>query len=211
MTALLWLLPLAYLVGSVPTGLWIVRALKGVDLRRYGSGNLGATNAARLIGWRWGIFVILLDAAKGAIGVWLTYGQSLPGSETDPLLAPALGGLAALLGHLYPLFAGFRGGKGVATAAGVTLALTPLSALVALGVFLPVLFVGRFMFLASLSGGVAYGLASLLLFPRGPIASLLAIVLPLTLLLKHRANIARFRRGEESRIGRRIRIEEEKE
>lgn len=203
--SLVLLLVLAYLAGSFPTSLLVVRWRKGVDLRDYGSGNAGATNVSRLLGWGWGSAVIAVDLLKGVLAVALLVPLLAP--ALDPLTAGGLAGLAAVIGHVFPVFAGFRGGKGVATAAGVCLALNPWPALVALAVFALVLAVFRYMFLASLSGGLAYLLSSLLVFHNRGMLALLAVVLPAALFWLHRRNIARFRRGEEQKIGVRIPVE----
>lgn len=199
------LLVLAYLAGSFPTSLLVVRWRKNVDLRDYGSGNAGATNVSRLLGWGWGITVIAVDMLKGVLAVALLP-QLFP-PFGDPLTAEALAGLACVMGHVFPVFAGFRGGKGVATAAGVCLALNPWPAVVALGVFLVVLAAMRYMFLASLAGGLAYLVSSLFVFHNTGMLAVLAVVLPAALFWLHRRNIHRFRRGEEQKIGVRIPVE----
>lgn len=203
--ALAFLLVLAYLLGSLPTSLLVVRWRLNVDLRDYGSGNAGATNVSRLLGWGWGIGVIVVDLLKGVLAVALL--PLLLNTPGDPLTTHALAGLACVLGHVFPVYAGFRGGKGVATAAGVCLALSPGPALVALGVFLVVLFLMRYMFLASLSGGAAYFVSSLFVFHNRGMLGLLAVVLPLALVWLHRRNISRFRQGLEQKIGNRIPVE----
>jgi glycerol-3-phosphate acyltransferase PlsY len=203
--SLVLLLVLAYLAGSFPTSLLVVRWRKGVDLRDYGSGNAGATNVSRLLGWGWGSAVIAVDLLKGVLAVSVLLPLLDP--PGDPVTLGGLAGLACVLGHVFPVFAGFRGGKGVATAAGVCLALNPWPAAVALAVFAGVLGGFRYMFLASLSGGLAYLLSSLLVFHDTGILAVLAVVLPAALFWLHRRNIARFRRGEEQKIGVRIPVE----
>jgi glycerol-3-phosphate acyltransferase PlsY len=185
---------IAYLAGSVPAA-YLAGAAKGVDLRRHGSGNLGATNVVRVLGARIGAAVFAVDMAKGALPV---------------LLLPAPGvwwriayGVAAILGHVRPIFLLWRGGgKGVATAAGVFLALAPIPTLVALAVFVAVVLATRYVSLASLSAAVVLPLA--LLARERALTPVLAVSLVVAAFVfwTHRANIGRLRRGEEHRFGR---------
>ncbi len=191
---------LAYLAGSIPAA-YLAGKSRGIDLRRYGSGNLGATNVVRTLGWRVGLLVFAFDVAKGAVPVLL-----LPRWATGPLspqVAAILCGVAAILGHFRPIFLRFgKGGKGVATAAGVFFALAPLPMLAALVVFAVVVLTSGYVSLGSLTAAVV--LPSLLLVTEGvrspvfQISALLAVFVFWT----HRANIRRLRRGEEYRFGR---------
>lgn len=190
----------AYLVGSIPTAYLAGRLTRGIDLREHGSGNLGATNVVRVLGAKLGAFVLLLDAAKGALPVAL-----LPGWSGVPDSLPwAIGfGLAAIAGHVRPVFLLWKGGgKGVATAGGVFLALAPIPVLIASGVWLIVLLVSGYVSLASLSAAVILPIG-LLIF-HGPVSLLFLVSVPLALFVfwTHRANIGRLRRGEEHRFGR---------
>ncbi|HNT93716.1 MAG TPA: glycerol-3-phosphate 1-O-acyltransferase PlsY, partial [Bacteroidales bacterium] len=128
---------LAYLAGSIPSAVWAGRLFHGVDVREHGSGNAGATNTVRVLGWKTGIPVLIFDLFKGWLAAMLPeFLQAAPeGSETLMILQIACG-LAAIIGHVFPLFAGFRGGKGVATTFGVLLALHPLLTLTCAGIFL---------------------------------------------------------------------------
>jgi acyl phosphate:glycerol-3-phosphate acyltransferase len=193
-------LAIAYLLGSVPFA-HLAGLAAGVDLRRHGSGNLGATNVVRVLGWKVGLPVFLLDVAKGAVPVLL-----LPGwTHASPADLWAIGfGVAAILGHVRPVFLlGKGGGKGVATAAGVFLALAPVSMMFTLGVFAVVLLTTGYVSLGSLSAAVTL-VVSLAVFQgvRSPDFAL-SLAVALFVFWTHRANIGRLRRGEEHRFGRR--------
>jgi glycerol-3-phosphate acyltransferase PlsY len=197
----------SYLLGSIPAA-YIAGKAKGVDLRKHGSGNLGATNVMRVLGTKIGLAVFLFDMAKGAAPVfffpkWLAAGGSLMG---DPVIFGILCGIAAIFGHVRPIYLGFgRGGKGVATAAGVFLALAPLQTLVTLLVFAMVLLASGYVSLGSLTGAVA--LPILLAATVGVRSPLFPISVGVALFVfwTHRANIARLRAGEEHRFGRKAR------
>jgi glycerol-3-phosphate acyltransferase PlsY len=185
---------LAYLLGSVPFAAVAAR-IKGVDLRRQGSGNLGATNAIRVLGPAIGIPVLLADILKGLLGATL-----IPSSlaVTDPGWVLA-SGVAAILGHVWPIFLAFRGGKGVATAAGVFLGLAPAATGVALALFVGVLLAGRYVSLASMVAAV--GLPVALALTDAPRLVLVAgIAVALLVLVKHRSNLGRILAGSENRV-----------
>ncbi len=189
----------SYLVGAVPFGYLVARA-RGVDILREGSGNIGATNVGRVLGRRFGILVFLLDFAKGALPVAVALSLGY-GSD----LLPVSAGLAAFLGHMFPVYLRFRGGKGVATGAGVVAVLTPLPALGALLVWLGVLCASRYVSLASIVAAIALMLLHLVLTPA-PFAADHAILTSFCLIaaglviVKHRANIGRLLRGSENRL-----------
>lgn len=197
-------LPLAYLLGSIPTALWAGRWLFGLrDIREHGSGNAGATNTFRVLGKKAGSLVMAVDVLKGfgaaSLPVWL----AADGIPAGQLLYWQLGcGALAVLGHIYPVFAGFRGGKGVATVLGMMLAIAPAAVGVCLLVFLAMLFAFRYVSLASMTAGVAFALLQLLP-PFRPANSVLVgvgFVLAALLIYTHRANIGRLRAGTESRV-----------
>ena len=185
----------AYVAGSIPSAYLAGRA-KGVDLRKHGSGNLGATNAWRVLGWRIGLLVYAVDTFKGMLPVFL-----LPRPATHPELAAIAYGVAAILGHVRPLFLGFRrGGKGVATAGGVFFALAPAAFLVAFGVFVLVFLASGYVSLGSMSAAAALPVA-IYLFGGGASALLaVSVAIAAFVFWTHRANIGRLRRGEESRF-----------
>ena len=191
---------LSYLAGSIPAA-YMAGKSRGIDLRRYGSGNLGATNVVRTLGWKVGLLVFAFDVAKGALPVLL-----LPRWTTGPLspqVVAILCGVAAILGHFRPIFLRFgKGGKGVATATGVFFALAPLPMLAALALFGVVVLVSGYVSLGSL---IAAFVLPVLLFVtegvRSPVFQI-SVVLSAFVFWTHRANIRRLRRGEEYRFGR---------
>jgi glycerol-3-phosphate acyltransferase PlsY len=196
---LVWLTA-SYLIGSIPFAYLAGRLLSGIDLRRHGSGNLGATNVARVIGWPAALAVFVSDAAKGALPVWLFPRWS--NTERPELWAIAYG-VAAIAGHVRPAFLGWTpGGKGVATAAGVFLALAPRPTLVATAVFAILLGIWRYVSLASLGAAITLPIAMAL--DRGPSSPLFVVSLLVCAFVfwTHRSNIERLRRGQEHRFGR---------
>lgn len=199
-----WLAP-SYLLGSIPFAWIVTRAVRGVDLRSVGSGNVGATNASRALGGKWFLAVFLLDAAKGAGAVLLF--APLAGLSAPWDLRLAMGcGLAAILGHVFPVWLGFRGGKGVSTGAGVAAALAPLPAAAAFAAFLAVLLPFRFMSLASIAGAAALPFAAWALGSPPELTGFCALVAVLVLVL-HRRNLARIAAGTEPRMFERKREE----
>ena len=196
-------LVLSYLSGSIPFAA-IAGKLRGVDLRKQGSGNLGATNVFRVLGWKIGITVFLLDALKGALPVLLLATRIV--SPRDPVVWAIACGIAAIAGHVRPIFLGLRkGGKGVATAAGVFFALAPIPMAVTFVVFVGVVLGTGYVSLGSLISAVV--LPTLLLVTLGPRAPLFFVsaLIALFVFWTHRTNIARLRRGEEHRFGKRDR------
>ena len=153
---------LAYLVGSIPNSIIISKAVKGIDIRKHGSGNAGGTNVMRILGWKHGLLVILLDALKGAIAVVviarLHYGP-LPFTNISPFddftLVQIIAGMAAVVGHIWTVFASFKGGKGIATALGMMLMLVTIDMLIALGVFVVVVSISRYVSLGSILSAIA--------------------------------------------------------
>jgi glycerol-3-phosphate acyltransferase PlsY len=188
-----WLLGAgAYLLGSIPFGVLAAR-MKGVDLRTIGSGNIGATNVARGLGKGWAIAVLVADAAKGFLPVWIGRRLGLPPA------AVAAAGLLAIVGHMFTLFLRGRGGKGVATSLGVALALSPLPALAGLGLYIVVFAATRLSSLGSLLGVWTFTLGFLLRdAPPRPLF-VLAIIVAVLVTLRHHDNLARLLRGEEPR------------
>ena len=192
---------LSYLSGSIPFAA-IAGKLRGVDLRKQGSGNLGATNVFRVLGWKIGLLVFLADALKGALPV-LYLPLRIAGAH-DPILWAIACGIAAIAGHVRPVFLKFRrGGKGVATAAGVFFALAPLPMAVTFALFVAVVFATGYVSLGSMISAVV--LPSILLVTLGPRSPLFVVstVIALFVFWTHRSNIGRLRRGEEHRFGKR--------
>jgi glycerol-3-phosphate acyltransferase PlsY len=191
-------LGLSYLVGAIPTSWIVVRLVRGQDLRTLGSGNLGATNLYRQLGWRFAIPVGLFDMAKGAAPV-LLFGPRAGGGDLIPLLL----GVAAVVGHVYSVFVRFRGGKGVATGAGVVLGLAPWAFVVGLLVWAVTVRLTGYVSLGSILAAAVLPPAVWLLHPeRRALVWLFALLAALIVVL-HRANISRLMSGTEHRFGRR--------
>lgn len=204
-----------FLIGSIPFAYIIVKRIKGIDVRSQGSRNAGATNAARVLGWRWGIAILALDAAKGALAAWMLplamgliwndTATSLAGFLTEPGLQ-LLMGIAAFLGHCFSPFLAFRGGKGVATGLGVYLVVAWQAALLALAICVPIILLTRIVSVASITGAVLLPAGILIFHDWGdPEADSPWVVFAITLLIglliifRHRANIRRLIEGKENR------------
>jgi glycerol-3-phosphate acyltransferase PlsY len=201
--ALLTALGLGYLSGSLPWGLWLGRAMRGVDVRTLGSKNLGATNVYRSLGPAVGIPVLLLDVAKGALPTGFVPGMTatsaFPGGLEWCRLAVAA---AAVLGHMFTVFAGFRGGKGVATTVGVLLALSPAAFAAFMGVFVIAVALTRYISLGSMLGAVAFAITLGLTHAGGwkSPTFVFGALLAAAVIVRHKDNIARLARGEERRF-----------
>jgi glycerol-3-phosphate acyltransferase PlsY len=188
---------LAYLLGGLPFGYWFVRLTSGRDIRTMGSGNIGATNVQRSMGTKAGIVVLILDILKGFLAVWLaallTHGAPA---------ALALAAVAVMLGHCYPVFLGFKGGKAVACFVGAFLYLAPLALLVTTLVFVAVVALSKYVSLGSILGALVFPFA-MWLVNRPPRSILYASIFAAVLVIyRHKGNIARLRAGKESRFGR---------
>jgi glycerol-3-phosphate acyltransferase PlsY len=193
-------LVLAYVVGSIPTGLVLGKLLRGVDIREHGSGNIGATNTLRVLGKPAGIAALVLDIGKGYAAV--TALAVLASSGQSPLSVPMMQvclGIAAIAGHNWTVFLRFKGGKGVATSAGVFLGISWLSLVIALAVFSVVVLATRIVSVGSMSGAVALPIAMWLLRAEHEFV-VFAIVAAVLVVIRHRSNIARLIRGEENRF-----------
>jgi len=202
MAALPWLLA-SYLLGAVPTSYLAARLFRGIDLREHGSRNLGATNLYRVLGWRYAIPVGLIDAAKGLIPV-LVFAPRVSSSELFALVC----GLTAVLGHVFSVFVGFKGGKGVATAAGVMLGLTPAALGVALVVWLVLVYATGYVSVGSIIAAAVFPLAVLLVDrPERWEMFWLDVAVAAAIIWLHRANIRRLLNGTENRFGRRAAAE----
>jgi glycerol-3-phosphate acyltransferase PlsY len=199
----LWLLTLAlaYLLGSIPFGYLLVRFVRQEDVRDTGSGNIGATNVARAGGTVLGIFTLLLDALKGFIAVFLVM-QFVPNTAQGPSTLAISAAVAAVVGHVFPIWLRFRGGKGIATALGVFIALAPLVALSSVGVFALIVATTRLVSLGSIVAAVSIPFLAILLVPHRSTALLVGLsFISLLSILKHHANIVRLLHGKESRFG----------
>jgi glycerol-3-phosphate acyltransferase PlsY len=196
---------LAYLFGSIPTAVWLGQAFYGVDVREYGSGNAGATNTFRVLGTKAGTAVMFIDILKGWTATNLAYflGSSITGPYESVLFInyQLILGVIAVLGHLFPVFAGFRGGKGVATLCGMVLAIHLEAALICIGVFVLVLLITKYVSMSSIAAGFAFPFSIVFLFHTS-IKSLLlySICICALVLITHQKNIERLLKGKESKV-----------
>ena len=193
---------LAYLLGSIPSAVWIGKRFHNIDVREHGSGNAGTTNTIRVLGWTTGIPVLLIDIAKGWLASMLPvfFHLDIRGSALMTNLQ-LIAGIIAIIGHIFPVFAGFRGGKGVATVFGVFLALQPLLTICVMGVFLTVLFITGIVSVSSMSAGVSFPVLLFVFFDTPSVLfKIFAIIVGAALLVTHRENIRRIWRGEEKKI-----------
>jgi len=198
----LLLIVIAYLIGSIPTAIWLSKSYFGIDIREYGSGNSGATNTFRVLGPRWGSLVMFVDILKGALAtslyILLPYYLTDEWERTNFMIGL---GLAAVLGHIFPIWADFRGGKGVATLFGMIIAIQPLVAACCVGVFMLVLYLTRFVSLSSILASVAFAVFILFVFnEKETLYRAFAIAVTMTVLLTHQKNISRLLRGNESKV-----------
>ncbi len=205
---------LSYLVGSIPNSIIVSKLTRGIDIRDYGSGNAGGTNVMRVLGWKQGLLVIILDALKGVLAVVVVarihYG-SMPFTNATPFddftLIQIIAGISAVIGHIWTVFAGFRGGKGIATALGMLLMISTVDMLIAIGVFVVVVSISRYVSLGSIMAAMAVPLT---LVVRENIFNvnipgyntLLPFVIVLTLLVifTHRKNVVRLLNGSENKL-----------
>lgn len=200
----LFLIILAYLIGSISNAVWISRRFFHIDIREYGSGNAGATNTFRVLGPRAGTVVMILDMLKGVIAVELVhlipyYNQ--PEHAAQMMNFQLALGLAAVMGHIFPIWADFRGGKGVATLFGMVLAIQPVVALCCVGVFVLVFFLTRYVSLSSILAAIAFPLLILFIFKSGAfVYRLFAIIIALLVIFTHQKNIQRLLHGRENRV-----------
>ncbi|PJA95706.1 MAG: acyl-phosphate glycerol 3-phosphate acyltransferase [Ignavibacteriales bacterium CG_4_9_14_3_um_filter_34_10] len=214
MLNLIFIILLSYLVGSIPTSIIVSKLANGIDIRKHGSGNAGGTNVFRVLGWKYGVFVILFDALKGAIAVVIIsrlYLGSFPFPNATPFddftLVQIISGLFAVVGHIWTVFAGFKGGKGIATGLGILITIITVDMLIALGVFILVVTLSRYVSLGSILAAVSipfiliirenifnvhiYGYGTILPF---------SFAIALLILFTHRNNIKRLMLGIESKI-----------
>ena len=190
----------AYLVGSIPFG-WLVGLAHGIDIRRAGSGNIGATNVLRVLGKKPGAFVFALDVAKGVAAVSLVPAAAAALGAPLPRAAAVVCAAAVVLGHSFPVFLGFKGGKGVATGLGIAFALVPHSALAAFALWLALFLATRYVSVASVAAAALVAAAPWFLDREaGPVALSVVSVLAALVVLKHRSNMARLARGTENRF-----------
>lgn len=214
MLNLVFVILLSYLVGSIPTSIIISKLVRGIDIRNHGSGNAGGSNVFRVLGWKWGISTILLDAFKGALAVIIVarmYLDNIPFNNITPFddftLVQIICGVSAVIGHVWTVFAGFRGGKGIATGLGVLIMIITIDMALALGVFFIIVAVFRYISLGSLAAAISVPLIMVIrenLFGvniQGYHTILpFSILLALLVIYTHRKNIDRLLKGSESKI-----------
>lgn len=205
---------LSYLVGSIPTSIIVSKLTRGIDIRDYGSGNAGGTNVMRVLGWKQGVLVIVLDALKGVLAVIviarLHYGSMPFANETpfdDFTLIQIIAGIAAVIGHVWTVFAGFRGGKGIATSLGMLLMITTVDMLVAVGVFIVVVSVSRYVSLGSIIAAIAVPLTLIIRenvfnvnIPNYNTLLPFVILVSLLVIFTHRKNVVRLINGNEHKL-----------
>ena len=195
------LLILAYLLGALPFSILAGKLLKGIDIREHGSGNAGATNTFRVLGKKAGIPVLFLDVLKGFLAVSLAHYSEF-GSDTEMFINISLAyGVAAVLGHVFPVYVGFRGGKGVATLLGLMIGAFPQAALLSIGVFILILFLSKYVSLSSILAGFVFPIG-VYFFSEILISTMVifSLFVPILLLATHQRNIERIFRGEESKV-----------
>ena len=194
---------LAYLLGSIPSAVWIGKSLYGIDVREFGSGNAGATNTFRVLGKRAGLMVLSFDILKGFLAVMMaSLVSAAPPSSHQFVDLQIVLGVAAVIGHIFPVFAGFRGGKGIATLFGVILAAHPLACLISLGVFLLIFLAFRYVSLGSISAAIAFPIVVITVFADRVVPSMVifSIMVAILVMITHQKNIERLIRREESKM-----------
>jgi len=193
---------LAYLLGSIPTSVWVGRIFFRLDVREHGSGNAGATNTIRVLGWKAGMPVFVFDVFKGWLAVKMAdFLLALPPDDPYLLMWKIIFAAAVVIGHVFPVFAGFRGGKGVATMLGIGMALYPITVWIVLVVFILVLSISGYVSMASITAAISFPFIDIFLFHQTSslligLSVFVALFIPVT----HRKNILRLLKGEESKF-----------
>jgi len=190
----------AYLIGAIPSAVWIGKAFYGVDVREFGSGNAGATNTFRVLGKKAGIPVLIIDILKGWLAVYIAYFSRYRLGSVEFVNLEIVLGIAALMGHIFPVYVGFRGGKGIATLLGVVIAIHPYAALISIGVFIIMLLITKYVSLSSIVSALCFPLVTMVIF-KTSVSSLVlfSIVVAALVLVTHQKNIERLLRKEESK------------
>ncbi len=195
------LLILAYFFGSIPTAVWVSKWFFGIDIREHGSGNAGATNAFRILGSKAGSMVMLVDMMKGFLAVKLAYFSAYTINREAFVNLQVFLGLSAVVGHIFPIWADFRGGKGIATLFGMILSIQYMVAFSLIGVFLLMLFITRYVSLSSITASIAFPLLILFIFNEKELSyRLFAISTACLVLLTHHKNISRLLHGNENKV-----------
>ena len=206
MVTILAVTGIGYILGSIPTGVWLGKTLKSIDLREHGSKSMGATNVFRVLGWKLAVITLLIDIGKGYLAAFLASKTNFGDIALSSIQLALIAGLAAIVGHLFPLFARFKGGKGIATGAGLLLFLSPLELGFTLLVFLATVFVSRYVSLGSILAASFYSISIFLerYYLQIPISDemiALAFIIAVLVFYTHRSNIGRLLSSSENKIG----------
>ena len=195
---------LAYLTGSFPSAVWVGRTFYKIDVREFGSGNSGATNTFRVLGKKAGIPVLLMDIFKGWLSVnYLSFLSELPSAIENQFEIQLAFGIAAVIGHLFPVYTGFRGGKGIATLLGLLVGINPIAAITSIIVFVIVFLISKYVSLGSILASVAFPVVVFFILDQEDVNSsleLFSVFVPILTLITHQKNIERLLRGEEKKI-----------
>lgn len=188
----------AYLLGSIPTAVWVGKRFYNIDVREYGSGNAGATNVFRVLGKKAGIPVLLIDVIKGFLAVNIAYLSKYAVGSNQFINLQLVLGIASLVGHIFPVFASFRGGKGIATLLGIIIAVYPYAALISIVLFLIVFLLSGYVSLGSMTAAVAFPIIVIFVFKTHvPALIIFSILITIMVLITHQKNIERLLRREE--------------
>ena len=200
---LLTIILLGYLIGSIPTAVWVGKSFRGIDIREHGSKNAGATNTFRVLGKRFGWLVLTVDVSKGILAACLPhfFSYMLEGYKDEFLILQLCGSFSAVFGHVFPIFAQFRGGKGVATSLGIVIGINPYAALVCLAIFLIVFLSSRYVSLGAMISALSFPFVSYFMIQEDArIMIVFTVVLGVMVILAHRKNIDRLWKGEENKM-----------
>jgi acyl phosphate:glycerol-3-phosphate acyltransferase len=200
---LLTIIFLGYIIGSIPTAVWVGKAFHNIDIREHGSKNAGATNTFRVLGKRYGWFVLLIDVSKGVLAACLPhfFADMLVGYKDEFLILQLCGAFSAVVGHVFPIFANFRGGKGVATSLGIVIGINPYAAIVCLAIFLVVFLSSRYVSLGAITSALCFPFISYFMIKEDArIMIIFTVVLGVMVILAHRKNIDRLWKGEENKM-----------
>jgi len=201
-TELILFILLAYLTGAFPSAVWVGKTFYKIDVREFGSGNAGATNTFRVLGKKAGIPVLLMDIFKGWLAVnYLSFLAVIPNSIEHQFEIQLVFGIAAVIGHLFPVYTGFRGGKGIATMMGLLIGLHPLAAICCFIIFVIIFSVSKYVSLGSILASIAFPIIVILVLgSTNSSLNLFAVFVPILSLITHQKNIERLVRGEETKI-----------
>jgi glycerol-3-phosphate acyltransferase PlsY len=194
---------LGYIIGSIPTAVWVGKAFHNIDIREHGSKNAGATNTFRVLGKRYGWLVLFIDVSKGVLAACLPhfFTYMLVGYKDEFLILQLCGAFSAVVGHVFPIFANFRGGKGVATSLGIVIGINPYAAIVCLAIFLVIFLSSRYVSLGAIISALCFPFISYFMINEDArIMIVFTVVLGVMVILAHRKNIDRLLKGEENKM-----------